>query len=219
MGQPSYHCDGPFLSFVLWSLPSKALYPPRWVAWGSWFALQCFIHINSIYVIIWSTSLQNQQCDCAPREDTDQPGHPPVWSESSLSAWRKVGSLATHWTHSEGSDQTGRMPRLFWVFVGRKATLLVLSWGGSILFPRHLGTIRLWFMIVAFPIISINIWAVRLNTNCKLKIHGRLHFVKVLHNMDTVYWSYKFPGFWVVCMLFWTSGINELHLSSVRRIR
>ena len=25
----------------------------------------------------------------------------PVWSESSLSAWRKFGSLATHWAHSE----------------------------------------------------------------------------------------------------------------------
>ena len=25
----------------------------------------------------------------------------PDWSESSLSAWRKVGSLATHWAHSE----------------------------------------------------------------------------------------------------------------------
>ena len=24
-----------------------------------------------------------------------------VWSESSLSAWRKLGSLATHWAHSE----------------------------------------------------------------------------------------------------------------------
>ena len=25
----------------------------------------------------------------------------PVWSESSLSAWRNLGSLATHWVHSE----------------------------------------------------------------------------------------------------------------------
>ena len=25
----------------------------------------------------------------------------PVWSDSSLSAWRKFGSLATHWAHSE----------------------------------------------------------------------------------------------------------------------
>ena len=24
-----------------------------------------------------------------------------VWSESSMSAWRKLGSLATHWAHSE----------------------------------------------------------------------------------------------------------------------
>ena len=33
----------------------------------------------------------------------------PVWSESSLSAWRKLGSLATHGAYSEDSDQTGRM--------------------------------------------------------------------------------------------------------------
>ena len=40
----------------------------------------------------------------------------PVWSESSLSAWRKLGPLAPYWAHSEDSDQTGRMPRLIWVF-------------------------------------------------------------------------------------------------------
>ena len=43
----------------------------------------------------------------------------PVWSESSLSAWRNLGSLATRSAHSEGSDQTGRVPRLIWVFAGR----------------------------------------------------------------------------------------------------
>ena len=51
----------------------------------------------------------------------------PVWSESLLSAWRKLGSLATHLVHSEDSDQTGWMPRLIWVFAGRTVTLLVLS--------------------------------------------------------------------------------------------
>ena len=55
----------------------------------------------------------------------------PVWSESSLSAWRKLVSLATHLAHSKDSDQTGRMPRLIWVFAGRTVILLVLSWGGS----------------------------------------------------------------------------------------
>ena len=42
----------------------------------------------------------------------------PVWSESSLSAWRKLGSLATHCAHSEDSDHTGQMPRLIWLFAG-----------------------------------------------------------------------------------------------------
>ena len=55
----------------------------------------------------------------------------PVYSESSLSAWRKLGSLATHWVHNEDSDQTGQMPRLIWVFAGRTLILLVLLWGGS----------------------------------------------------------------------------------------
>ena len=40
-------------------------------------------------------------------------------SESSLSAWRKLGSSATHWVHSEDSDQTGQLPRLILVFAGR----------------------------------------------------------------------------------------------------
>ena len=40
----------------------------------------------------------------------------PVWSESSLCAWRNIGSSATHCAHCQDFDQTG------W---------LVLSWGGS----------------------------------------------------------------------------------------
>ena len=39
--------------------------------------------------------------------------------------------LSYPWAHSEGCDQTGWMPRLIWVFVGRTLTLLVLSWCGS----------------------------------------------------------------------------------------
>ena len=56
----------------------------------------------------------------------------PVWSESSLSAWRKLGSF-THWAHSKDSDQSGRMPRLIWVFIGHTVILLILSRGGSFL--------------------------------------------------------------------------------------
>ena len=42
-----------------------------------------------------------------------------VWSESSLYAWRKLGSLTIHWAHSKDSDQHMRMPRLILVFTGR----------------------------------------------------------------------------------------------------
>ena len=56
-----------------------------------------------------------------------------VWSEYSLSAWRYPGSLATHWVHNEDSDQTGRMPRLIWVFAGRTVILYVSSWDGSVI--------------------------------------------------------------------------------------
>ena len=52
----------------------------------------------------------------------------PVWSESSLSTWRKLGSLATHWAHSEDSGQTEWM---IWVFAGRTLILLVWSCRGS----------------------------------------------------------------------------------------
>ena len=39
--------------------------------------------------------------------------------QSSLSAWRSIGSLATQKAHGKDSDQTGQMPRLIWVFAGR----------------------------------------------------------------------------------------------------
>ena len=45
----------------------------------------------------------------------------PVWSESSLSAWRKLGSLATHWAHSEDWSAWADAPTHHWAhthFVG-----------------------------------------------------------------------------------------------------
>ena len=56
----------------------------------------------------------------------------PVWSESSLSVWRKIGSLATHWAHSEDSDQSGHP--------GRTVILLVLPWDGSV----YLALLNSW---------------------------------------------------------------------------
>ena len=55
----------------------------------------------------------------------------PVWSESLLCAqWVANDPRFLH-ADSEDTDQTGRMPRLIWVFAGRTATLFVLSCRGS----------------------------------------------------------------------------------------
>ena len=60
----------------------------------------------------------------------------PVWSESSPGAqWVAKDPMFLH-TDSEDSDQTGRMPRLIWVFAGRTLILLVLSCRGHPVTPR-----------------------------------------------------------------------------------
>ena len=65
-----------------------------------------------------------------PNDKTNKMTVRPAKTQISLeSAWRKLGSWATHWAHSEDSDQTGRMSRLIWVFAG----CTVLSWGGSVI--------------------------------------------------------------------------------------
>ena len=62
----------------------------------------------------WAAAWQNLQIDlCA------QWRLRPVWSESLQSAWRNLGSLATHLAQSEDSELTARVRRLVWVFAGR----------------------------------------------------------------------------------------------------
>ena len=86
----------------------------------------------SICATIW----QNQQSDCTPSEDSDQPGHPPSLISLLLSAWRNLG-----------------MPRLIWVFAGRTLILLVLSCHGSIMMivwgqiSIHLHKNTLWYSL------------------------------------------------------------------------
>ena len=63
---------------------------------------------------------------CAPSEDRT------AWSsaqsdQSSLSAWRQLGSLATHSAHNKDPARLGGYPE----FAGRTFILLVLSWVGS----------------------------------------------------------------------------------------
>ena len=64
---------------------------------------------------MWATAWQNQQNGMCAQQRLGSAWASTQSDQSSLSAW----SLARHWAHSEVSNQTGRMPRLIWAFVGR----------------------------------------------------------------------------------------------------
>ena len=91
------------------------------------------VHTDAYFqqLVKWVLTSQTNKVSVHPAKTQISLGIRPVWSESSLSAWRNLGSLATHGAHSEDSDQTGRIPRLIRVFAGHTLTLLVLSWSGS----------------------------------------------------------------------------------------
>ena len=76
---------------------------------------------------IWAATWQNQQRDCEPSEDSDLPS---LIRVIACAQWVAKDPSFLH-ADSEDSDQTGRMPRLIWVFAGRTLTLLVLSCCGS----------------------------------------------------------------------------------------
>ena len=74
---------------------------------------------ESLYFWSWGSYLSFEQVHdktikmtCVPSEDSDQPGHPPVWSESSVFAQRVAKVPMLPHADSEASDQTGWMPRL-----------------------------------------------------------------------------------------------------------
>ena len=103
--------------------------------------------------MIWATTWQNQQNECAPSKDSDQPEHPsslirvfavhsmeakgPVFTVHSMEA---KGPSFLH-ADSEDSDQTWQMPRLIWVLDGRTLILLVMSCHGIliVLFQKNLN--------------------------------------------------------------------------------
>ena len=103
---------------------------------------------------IWAATWQNQQNNCAPSEDSDQPGHLPsllrVFAVRMKKAWVLGYPLATHWAHSADSDQTEWMPRLIWVFAGLSVILFVLSCVGS-----FIVCLMGWFWCVLFVLFVI----------------------------------------------------------------
>ena len=92
---------------ILWSHTSLSTHPHM-------IKSQSFLYGKSI-ILLMETALyitephhdKTNKMSVRPTKTKISLGIRPVWSESSLSAWRKLESLATHWAHSEDwSDWT-----------------------------------------------------------------------------------------------------------------
>ena len=84
--------------------------------------------------MIWAATWQNQQSECAPSEDSDQPRHPPSLIRVFAVRVQKAWVLRYPWSAQRrlwSGWADGRMLRLIWVFAGRTLTVLVLSCRGS----------------------------------------------------------------------------------------
>ena len=95
---------------------------------------------------IWVASWQNQQNDCASREESEQPGH------LLCAQWIGKDSSFLH-ADSEDSDQTGRMPRLIQVFAGHTGHIVSFVMRRLIgVLQRHSMSIHMWRSFGSLPI-------------------------------------------------------------------
>ena len=114
-----------FLKFCVCVLQQQKCY-----LYTRWCALRgTFIYCK--YLQVMSATWQNQQNECAPSEDSGQPGHQPslirVFAVSMKKSW--VLSYPLSAQRRLWSDWAGA--QLIWVFAGRTLILLVLSCRGS----------------------------------------------------------------------------------------
>ena len=110
------------MSRLVWILPGqkfpKTHFRVMWLIWPCssriWFK-PASLQTN----VIWATAQQNQQNDLCAQWRLRSVRASTQSDQSLLSQWRNLGSLISHWVHSEDADQTAWMCRLIWVFTGR----------------------------------------------------------------------------------------------------
>ena len=96
----------------------------------------------------------------------------PVWSESPLCTQAVKGQLFLH-ADSQGSDQTGRMLRLIWVFVGRKGHFVCF-----VMRPLNYNTLSLFMFVLL--IFAFCLWNASLRCFTGMS-HYRIALMEVLN--------------------------------------
>ena len=128
-----------FLLYCMWSTPPQSSFPRRRSTFHK--------RIQLLLLLLEPPRDKTNNVAVRPAKTQISLGIRLVWSESSLCAqWVAKGPSFLH-ADSEDSDQTGRMPRLIWVFAGRTLTLLVLSRGGSLVKEYYWVTSTLYVCV------------------------------------------------------------------------
>ena len=95
-----------------------------WVGW--WWSNKSPLALTQSLALSQSTT-KHTKWHAPPVMTQISLGIRPVWSESSLSAWRNLlGYSAIHWATAK-TDQTGQMSRLIWVFNGHTSFCHIIS--------------------------------------------------------------------------------------------
>jgi hypothetical protein len=81
----------------------------------------------------WDAPWQNQHSAFAPSMDQDQPAHPRNLIRIHAARLQTVLQVEKLIVNSIDPDQTAWMHMHVWIHAGRKRTMLVLSWRGSIM--------------------------------------------------------------------------------------
>ena len=132
-----------FHRFSIDMLPRVSIFTPvdlRWLTWncGRWskrFFGTSVIPYGNGDQSIWAATWQNQQNECAPCEDSDQPGIPPSLIRVFAVRMKKHWVLSYQLSAQRNSDQTGRMPgwseRRIWSDWADAQVVLSLRWAYS----------------------------------------------------------------------------------------
>ena len=115
-----------------WGLYSKGFSRFSWAHQGKCYSCGDPIHMYSTILMPSKGGREpphdkTNKMACALSEDSDQPGH----LSSLIRVFAVCMKKAWVLTYLLSEQRRRRMPRLIWVFPGRTATLLVLSWVDS----------------------------------------------------------------------------------------
>ena len=151
------------------------------------------IHVHSYtYMFLsnanWAASWQNHQNGMRAQRRL-RSALASAQSESSLSAWRKLGSLANHWAHSKDSDQPGH-PSEDWSEWADTQANLSLRWAHS----HFVGFVTCSLFIYLILHGKIYYWKMKASWNKNV-----IHAYKILK-------SFIFPTILTLLMTFYMNN-------------